>query len=151
MNRPVDAPSDLGLAYRMRMAVLAGACFGVLMVARWLDPAPVGFGTHQQLGLGGCTFLELAGHPCPMCGATTTFALLADGFLGEGFRNQPFAAVLFLLTVAATGISLSEVIQPRARWARVGKWVEPIETQLAMIFVAALFVGWTYKVWMMAH
>ena len=51
----------------------------VLGVARWLAPAQAGHSTHTQLGLDPCTFLALTGWPCPMCGATTTFALMADG------------------------------------------------------------------------
>ena len=38
-------------------------CATVLGIAMWLTPAPAGFGTHMQLGLGGCTMLTLTGWP----------------------------------------------------------------------------------------
>ena len=50
-----------------------------------------------------------------MCGATTTFALLADFRLLEGVVNQPFAALLFAMTVTTLVISVLEVVGPRDR------------------------------------
>ncbi|NOZ39287.1 MAG: DUF2752 domain-containing protein [Planctomycetes bacterium] len=51
----------------------------LLVTARNLEPDPRGFGTHEQLGLTPCTFQELTGHVCPLCGGTTAWALLLRG------------------------------------------------------------------------
>ncbi len=40
----------------------------VLGLSVWLTPSPDGYGTHQQLGLAGCTMLTLTGWPCTCAG-----------------------------------------------------------------------------------
>lgn len=80
---------------------LAGGGAGVLITARLLTPDPSGFGTHTQLGLPACFFLQLTGLPCPACGLTTCFSLLAHGAWREGFACHPVGALDFLLLCAA--------------------------------------------------
>ena len=53
-------------------------CSGFLL-ARWLEPDPRGFGTHQRLGFPPCSFRTLTGLPCPSCGMTTCFAHFTRG------------------------------------------------------------------------
>lgn len=122
----------------------------VLGLAAYLDPSPSGHGTHQQLGLAGCSFLTLTGYACPMCGATTTFALMADLRWQEGFLNQPFAALLFCATLVSFMVSLWEVLQPGERWSRLLRWVEPWELRIAIGMVAVMGLSWAYKLWQMA-
>ena len=79
-----DPPARLALWVRGVLAVMAVAFAGVLGVAAWLDPYTADGGrrtmsTHTQLGLPPCTFAEVYGKPCPSCGMTTSFALLAHG------------------------------------------------------------------------
>jgi hypothetical protein len=126
-------------------AVFAGSSV-VIGVAAWLDPSPKGYATHLQLGLQPCTFLTFTGYPCPMCGMTTTFALMADGRPVDALRNQPFGVVLFVATVAVCGIALAEVLVPRKRWSRLSVWVTPYELFLAIIFFGGLGLGWLYKI-----
>ena len=121
----------------------------VLAIARWLEPSPTGVETHLQLGLRPCTILTWTGWPCPMCGATTTFALLADFRVLDAIHNQPFAALLFTMTVAVFGISLAEVVSPKERWIRLLDWSEPYEGWLAVGFLTAMAAGWAYKAWLM--
>lgn len=118
----------------------------VLLVARWLEPAVEGHGTHTQLGLSDCTFFFLTGHPCPMCGATTTFALMADFRWWEGLVNQPFAALLFLLTLAVCSVGLAEAVWPRGRWIRLAEAVEPFEGRVAAGMLVLMIAGWTMKI-----
>jgi len=75
--------------------VVALPTLTVLAIARHLQPDPAGVGTHTQLGLGRCPVLALTGYPCPMCGMTTTFALMADLRPVDAALNQPFGVVLF--------------------------------------------------------
>ncbi|MBX3470630.1 MAG: DUF2752 domain-containing protein [Planctomycetes bacterium] len=115
----------------------------VLALSLWLRPDARGIGTHEQLGLPPCGFVEmLDGVPCPSCGFTTTFALAAHGRPAEAFRNQPFGFVLFCLTVlgvpvalgaAARGVSLFEVTD-RWPWGR-----------LFCAFLALWLLAWLYK------
>jgi Protein of unknown function (DUF2752) len=121
------------------------ATLPVLALAALLVPSPQGFGTHTQLGLGTCSFLAATGHPCPMCGATTTFTLLAHLDLAAGVVNQPFAALLYASTLAFAALALTELVDPRGRWAAVGGWVEEREAMLASTFLFVMGAGWIYK------
>ncbi len=131
---------------RIVSAGLVGSTGGVLLLAAWLRPDPRGFGTDTQLGLGTCTFLSLTGYPCPMCGATTTFSLFAHLQPIHAVLNQPFAALLFLLTVSVFSLALAEVIQPRDRWTKLFKWIAPWEGSLATTFLVLMGLGWIYKI-----
>ena len=73
----------------------------VLVLAAWLEPDPRGLGTHTQLGLPPCGFLWLTGLPCPGCGLTTSFALMAAGEWLRAFRTQPLGVLLYALCVFA--------------------------------------------------
>ena len=123
-----------------------GAVFGL---AALLVPSPAGHGTHTQLGLGTCTVLDLTGLPCPMCGATTSFTLMAHLKPIEALVNQPFATMLFAMAAFAFGVGLSELVDPRRRWERLVAWIEPVEGWLAGGFLVLMGVGWVYKAWHM--
>lgn len=138
----------LGLAGwgpRALSAIVAGGTGAVLFLASLLTPSVTGIGTHTQLGLAGCTFLQWTGYPCPMCGATTTFALLAHFHVIEGVLNQPFAALLFALTCGILAIALSEVVDPRGRWSRAAGWFERYEVPAGVGFLALMAGSWIYK------
>jgi hypothetical protein len=81
-----------------------------------------------------------------MCGATTTFALLAHFRFLEGVVNQPFAALLYVMTVTAFVISVMEALRPRNRWAALYKRIEPWEGISAVAFLALMAIGWIYKI-----
>lgn len=117
----------------------------VLAVAAVLEPSAKGYGTHHQLGLGECTFLGMTGHPCPMCGATTSFALMAHLQPWSAVVTQPFAVLLFLLVAGSFGVSIAEIADPAGRWSRIRAWIEPREAVLAAAFLAAMAAGWAYK------
>lgn len=122
----------------------------VFTLAALLVPSAEGHGTHLQLGLGPCTFLTLTGFPCPMCGATTSFTLMAHLRPIAAFVNQPFATLLFVLSAGTFAVALSEVVDPRARWTRILDWLEPREGWLAAGFLAAMAASWFYKIATMA-
>ncbi|MEO0604233.1 MAG: DUF2752 domain-containing protein, partial [Myxococcota bacterium] len=110
------------LGTRLVSAAVATIIGTVLGLAALLEPSPHGHGTHTQLGLQDCSFYTLTGHPCPMCGATTSWALFAHFSPVASVVNQPFAALLFLIAVGAFGVAVAEVIDPRSRWQRIGRW-----------------------------
>ena len=130
---------------RFGSAVVALLSGGLLGVAAWLEPAVAGHGTHEQLGLDPCTFLALTDVPCPMCGATTTFSLMADLRWIEGILNQPFAAVLFLVTVGSFSVSLAEALAPRGRWAKLSARLQPYELRIIAALGCFMLFGWIYK------
>ena len=145
MSANVSEPAHLWWIERLTNVAVFGGTLGVLGIAMWLTPEHAGHGTHQQLGLGECTFLTLTGAPCPMCGATTTFTMMAHLRLWDGVTNQPFAATLFLLMLGAGGIALSELLLPRNRWRRLYRGLRPMEGPLATVFLVLMALSWLYK------
>ena len=121
----------------------------VLAIAIYLEPSEVGHGTHTQLGLGQCSFLTYSGLPCPMCGATTSFALMAALRPITAIINQPFASLLFGMTVGAFAISSAEAIQPKRRWTRILDRIEPVEHWLAGAFLVLMGLSWLWKIALM--
>ncbi len=121
----------------------------VLGIAVWLEPETKGFGTHQQLGLGGCTMLTLTGYPCPMCGMTTTFTHMAHLQPIQAMSTQPFGVVLFLGTLATALLALTELVRPRGRWSVVWRWVERYEARIALGLLGGLVAGWIFKILVM--
>lgn len=113
---------------RMFWLIAGVAATIVLGLSVWLKPDARGIGTHEQLGLPPCGFVQMFdGVPCPSCGFTTSFALAAHARPIDSFRNQPFGFALFLLTVAGTpltfwaaarGVSLFEATE-RWPWGRI--------------------------------
>jgi hypothetical protein len=63
------------------------------MAAR-LTPNPAGVGTHREMGLDACAFLQRTGLPCPACGMTTSFSWFVRGNFLASFYVQPMGAVL---------------------------------------------------------
>lgn len=124
---------------------------GVLGTAAWLTPSAGGHATHLQLGLGQCTFLSWTGYPCPMCGMTTTFALLAHFHPLVALRTQPFGIVLFALTLGAFAIAVAESVVPTDRWRRLWAAVEPHENVLATLFLVGMGLGWLWKIALMHY
>ena len=120
----------------------------VLCVAFVLNPDPAGLGTHTQLGLKSCSVVSFVGVPCPMCGMTTTFSLMAQGQWLRGVMNQPFGAVLFFLTVGSTLLGWVELFAPRGRLLRCFRWASQREVPIFIGLFSGLVVGWVYKIFL---
>lgn len=103
-----------GARDRLGWALLALGSAAVLVTSRLLTPDPHGVGTHLQLGLPPCGFLELFGKPCPACGLTTAFAHLAHGSLFESLHANPMGLPLFVLTVLLLGLALRGLVRGEA-------------------------------------
>lgn len=93
----------------MWLTWVAAALF-VLLIARHLQPNASGFGTHTQLGLPACLFLKWTGLPCPTCGLTTSFSLLAHGALRAGVACHPVGALLFTLTCLSVPLGVGALL-----------------------------------------
>lgn len=126
-------------------AVIGLPSLGVLLIGAWLTPSPQGYGTHTQLGMGGCTMLTLSGWPCPMCGMTTTFSHMSHLHLLDAAINQPFGVVLWSLTLATAAIGLSDLVAARGLWRKALAVVQRREDTYAMFLLVGLLGGWLYK------
>jgi len=130
---------------RVRGAVFALPSSAVLCIAAVLTPAAAGVGTHRQLGLAPCTMLAATGWPCPMCGMTTTFALLAHLRPVDALLNQPFGPVLFALTCVAAAVGWIDMLAASDVVGRVFVWLRPREARVAWGLLAGMMGGWLYK------
>jgi hypothetical protein len=83
-------------AHWIVLAAAAACPLALAALAILFEPAPEGHGTHTQLGLPPCTFLELTALPCPGCGVTTAAVLAAQGEFAGALAVQPFGASLAL-------------------------------------------------------
>jgi hypothetical protein len=119
---------------------------GILGLALYLEPSPLGLGTHQQLGLEPCGFLTLVGVPCMMCGMTTSFSYYAHVQIVEGVLNQPFSLVLFTMTLFVCMISLLEFVSPRGRLFRFLDWCTAYRLPLILGMLCSFFASWIYKI-----
>lgn len=84
--------------------------FGLLILARGLQPNPDGLGTHEQLGLPPCGFKMFFGKPCPSCGMTTSWA--------HAVRGQILAGA----TANLGGFSLALLSLPASVWLIISGW-----------------------------
>lgn len=97
---------------RFHYVILTLLSLLVVGVARYLNPAGSGQGTHEQLGLPPCTFHLLTGHGCPGCGLTTSFAHLARGHLASAFHSNPVGVLLFTTIVLFVPYFVYRIIRP---------------------------------------
>ncbi len=131
------APGD-----RLALLGMAVGFVCLVLVAWWLTPDPRGLGTHEQLGLPPCTSQTWFHIPCPFCGMTTAFSLMAHGRVVEAIRAQPAGALMFALGIPLTGAAAFLAVAgatPAGISAIVRKpfW---------LIGLGVLVASWVYKV-----
>ena len=129
---------------RLVGSVLVACTTPVLGLAMWLEPDPAGVGTHQQLGLGGCSVLSFTGWPCPMCGMTTTFTHMAHLEPIAAVITQPFGVLLFCATVVLFGVGVGSLIG-RETWRSGLDLILAYELQIAVGTLVGMVAGWVYK------
>ncbi len=137
--------SDLGRASaveRLIQGAVAAGLWLLLLLGAGLEPSPEGLGTHEQLGMEPCAFYQITGRPCPGCGLTTAFALMARGRPLAAVVVQPFGALLFMLAlVGAAALSTTAALgrswRPIAYRAGVAGWLYGL--------IVLWLASWMYK------
>ena len=143
---PVARGYDPRLARWVRgMLVLIAAGFATIFgVALWINPddadgTPRTMATHTQLGLPPCNMVELTGKPCPACGMTTSFALLAHGDVPNSLRANWAGTVLALLLAALVPWAVASAIRGRYYFIRSG---EALTTVIVFGLLALMLGRW---------
>jgi hypothetical protein len=122
----------------------------VFTIAVRLDPyeedgTPRRMETHTQLGLPPCTFYKVTGMPCPACGMTTSFALLAHGDIGGSLQAHPIGTLLALFCLALIPWIVLCAVRGRLYLIRS---VERSLTWLLFIFLVLLLGRWGIVLWL---
>ncbi len=128
---------------RMIWGTAAIACLAVLGVAAWLTPDPAGMGTHHQLGMHACGFLERTGMPCATCGMTTSFSHFAHGQIVRSFFTQPMGFMLALLTAATVWVGAYIAFTGVPAWLITSRWPK---LRLALGLIGFGIAAWAYKI-----
>jgi hypothetical protein len=114
----------------------------VLVLARWLEPDPRGYGTHTQLGLYPCMFLQVTGRRCPSCGMTTAFAWFVRGRLDRSWQANPAGSLLALTCAGLIPWLLAGAVRGRPIGFRS---LEPVLVALVVAAVALTLLSWTIR------
>lgn len=130
-------------ADRWQTTVLFAASGAMLVLGRWLEPSPMGLGTHAQLGFPPCLFLKFTGIPCPNCGLTTSFAHASRLQFIQAFFTQPFGLIVFLLTAITAVFACYSLLTRKPMTIRIN----PERKKKVWYSLAACYVlGWIYKI-----
>lgn len=153
---PDDEPLAWGnrprLARRPRMAtwvrgflLLMAAGFAVVfVVAAWLHPyaddgTPLKMATHTQLGMPPCNMVLMTGKPCPACGMTSSFSLLAHGDLAASARANWVGTLLALYCFALIPWAVAGALKGKLFFVRSG---ELLLTWSVGVVLALMLARW---------
>lgn len=130
---------------RLSLAGIAVGLAGVFALSAWLDPydaegRPRAMGTHHQLGLPPCGYLVATGKPCPSCGMTTSFALLAHGDVSASLSANWVGTLLALAGLVTLPWLAASAAKGRWAWGVAG--VERKAVALAIVFSTLALVRW---------
>ena len=123
------------------IAVCFAAVFGV---AFWLNPytedgSARTMATHRQLGLPPCSFVEATGLPCPSCGMTTSFSLLAHGDVVNSLRANWVGTMLAVACLAYIPWAVVSVVRGRTLFFRS---LEKVMVGFVVALLALMLLRW---------
>lgn len=130
---PVEAP-EVPLAQRVRGPVLtAVGGAGALVLLHFRDP-------HESGSWGICPFLQITGHPCPLCGGLRAMNDLTRGHVSAALTSNAAAIVILF---AGTALILRWFVR-RAR-GDVGAVLLVTPKVATTIFAVAMVVFTVYR------
>jgi hypothetical protein len=141
---PDPPPAKLPTWARAILTVMAVGFGTVFGIAVWLNPYnPDGsrreMETHTQLGLPPCSMVQLFGKPCPSCGMTTSFALLAHGDVAGSLRANWVGTLLAVYWFALIPWAAVGAWRGRYPWVRSG---ELLLTFSVVVLLVLLMARW---------
>ena len=139
----IEPPQVLPWRGRLMALALALGCLAILVTAARLTPSPEGYGSHTELGLQPCQFMQRTGLPCPGCGMTTSWTWFVRGNLAASLYVQPMGTVLAAIAVCCfwTGLYVAISGRPVYRLLRV------LPSRYYFVPLATLAVAaWAWKI-----
>ncbi len=115
---------------------------GILLLSFLLTPDPRGYGTHEHLFLPPCYIRFFFNIPCPACGLTTCFALLAKGHWREAFQLHWMSPFLFITFVFLFIYSLGCLFTQKAFWKLFENKFTPYASS---VIILGLMICWFVK------
>lgn len=142
----IETPRRAWVAALPAAAVVGGGATVYGIALAW-SPASV------VSGPGFCPFRQMTGWPCPGCGLTRSFVMLAHGDAAQAFSFNAFGPVFFAVGLVATVVAGWSLIARRpALLEKFGSWLTTPAAMvvlglwmaygLARIFDAARGTGW---------
>ena len=122
---------------RMQSLATGLGAAAVLVVARLLSPDLSGYGTHQHFFLLPCLLRWAIGLPCPFCGMTTAFALMADGHVAAAFGAHVLGPPAYLVTWGILLAGIAGLVRNRMPLPR---WL--LSPSGGRVIIVILLVGW---------
>lgn len=136
---------ELPSSWHRALLIFCGiALISALIIARCLTPDASGFGTHRQLGLPECTFVEFTGLPCPSCGMTTSWAHLTRGHWLQAAESNVGGLLAGVTAIFAGPWMLVSGL--RGRWFVATPNLALVGT-LAFATYAAILCQWFGRMW----
>lgn len=142
-GRRPSAPRLATPAARWTSGAVAAAAFLILAVAWVLEPDPNGLGTHRQLGLPECGWVQAANLPCPSCGMTTAFSHAAHGDFPGAFVAQPMGLILAVVA----GVAVLAGLYTAATGSMLGPFLASfLGSRLLWIALVLALFAWIWKI-----
>jgi len=140
-ERPLSATDALGRGIlspvRVAALLVIGGAGAILIAAHLLLPDPTGYGTHEQMFLLPCIFRWATGLPCPFCGMTTAFALMARGKVAAAFGIHVLGPAAYLVT---WGVLLAGVIGLVRNRRALPQWL--FSQRAGPVILLIILLGW---------
>src|SRR5262249_23731747 len=135
VSKGLDPSPALRWWVRGSLLVVGALLILVFGIAIALDPyvggEPRRTETHTQLGLPPCNFRVLTGRPCPMCGMTTSFALVMHGNVLAALQANIVGVLMASFGLFVLPWSLASAIRGRAYFVRS---IEQAATAWVLVF-----------------
>lgn len=134
---------------RLLVAIVLGLC-AVFGVAWWINPYDaeghaLRMASHEQLGLPPCTFAVVTGVPCPACGMTTSFALLAHGDVVNSLKANWVGTLLACFCALVIPWALVSIVRGRPVLVRS---LEKAFLACVITLFVLMFARWGVVVWL---
>ena len=119
---------------------LATIFTALLLTSIWLYPydedgQPRTMATHTQLGLPPCNMVVLTGKPCPSCGMTTAFSLLAHGDVKNSIKANWVGTILAAYWFALIPWSAYSAYRGKLYFVRSGERMVTISVVAFMVLM----------------